>query len=402
MNPLIMSIIEDTYIDKEEQLEIEHLNEFKEEILEILENLEEKLITLENNDIDELLIKEIYRAFHSIKGIAGFASQTLIETIAHQTESILSKLQNGLIEFDLMVIEILINSVQLIKQLAKDFSLIKDKNFNEIAKLHLNNLKNFKIKEHRKIELLDDLVLENEDYVKVPLRKIEDLCFRVDSIRQLSEKLDSTNYEDFKKDINYILGKIDDYTARYKAQKIEVLYKKIDKVAKYNMKTIGIDCNIIYFGGHHVVDKKILNRMFVPIVQIVRNALTHGLIKLKENRQIIINTNFFENILTITVENNGEPISKEKIEKKIKEKSIEYRDPNILNAIFLSGFSTKKNEDIISGRGIGLDIVKSEIEKLNGYISVSSDKNKGTLFKIAIPIKNSNVSKAIKQEVTDE
>ena len=169
MNPLVMSIIEDKYIDEEEKLEIEHLSEFKEESLEILEQLEEKLVTLEHAELNDEIVKEVYRSFYSIKGIAGFASQTLIETIAHNTETILSKLQNGLIEFDLVVVEILINSVQLIKQLCKDFSLVKDKKFNEIVKIHLNNLKNFKIKEHKRLEILDDLVLENEEYIKVPL-----------------------------------------------------------------------------------------------------------------------------------------------------------------------------------------------------------------------------------------
>ncbi len=79
MNPLVMSIIEDKYIDEEEKLEIEHLSEFKEESLEILEQLEEKLVTLEHAELNDEIVKEVYRSFHSIKGIAGFASQTLID-----------------------------------------------------------------------------------------------------------------------------------------------------------------------------------------------------------------------------------------------------------------------------------------------------------------------------------
>ena len=90
---------------------------------------------------------------------------------------------------------------------------------------------------------------------------------------------------------------------------------------------------------------------------------------------------------------NGEEINKEKIKRKIIEKNIDFQDENILNAIFLSGFSTKKDEDIISGRGIGLDIVKSEIEKMQGTISVHSEVGKGTLFRIAIPTKNNNILK---------
>ena len=402
MNPLVMSIIEDKYIDEEEKLEIEHLSEFKEESLEILEQLEEKLVTLEHAELNDEIVKEVYRSFHSIKGIAGFASQTLIETIAHNTETILSKLQNGLIEFDLVVVEILINSVQLIKQLCKDFSLVKDKKFNEIVKIHLNNLKNFKIKEHKRLEILDDLVLENEEYIKVPLRKIEDLYFRIETIRRLSDKLDEYNYVQYKEELNIVLEKIENYISRYKAQEIETLFQKLHKVARYNMKTTGINCEIICKGGEIVIDKKILNRLFVPMVQIVRNALTHGFTNKIEEKKIFINAIFENTELIINVENNGEEINKEKIKRKIIEKNIDFQDENILNAIFLSGFSTKKDEDIISGRGIGLDIVKSEIEKMQGTISVHSEVGKGTLFRIAIPTKNNNILKDMTWEVMNE
>ena len=274
--------------------------------------------------------------------------------------------------------------------------------FNEIVKIHLNNLKNFKIKEHKRLEILDDLVLENEEYIKVPLRKIEDLYFRIETIRRLSDKLDEYNYVQYKEELNIVLEKIENYISRYKAQEIETLFKKLHKVARYNMKTTGINCEIICKGGEIVIDKKILNRLFVPMVQIVRNALTHGFTNKIEEKKIFINAIFENTELIINVENNGEEINKEKIKRKIIEKNIDFQDENILNAIFLSGFSTKKDEDIISGRGIGLDIVKSEIEKMQGTISVHSEVGKGTLFRIAIPTKNNNILKDMTWEVMNE
>ena len=202
-----------------------------------------------------------------------------------------------------------------------------------------------------------------------------------------------SNYVQYKEELNIVLEKIENYISRYKAQEIETLFKKLHKVARYNMKTTGINCEIICKGGEIVIDKKILNRLFVPMVQIVRNALTHGFTNKIEEKKIFINAIFENTELIINVENNGEEINKEKIKRKIIEKNIDFQDENILNAIFLSGFSTKKDEDIISGRGIGLDIVKSEIEKMQGTISVHSEVGKGTLFRIAIPTKNNNILK---------
>ncbi len=246
------------------------------------------------------------------------------------------------------------------------------------------------------------MVLENEEYIKVPLRKIEDLYFRIETIRRLSDKLDEYNYVQYKEELNIVLEKIENYISRYKAQEIETLFKKLHKVARYNMKTTGINCEIICKGGEIVIDKKILNRLFVPMVQIVRNALTHGFTNKIEEKKIFINAIFENTELIINVENNGEEINKEKIKRKIIEKNIDFQDENILNAIFLSGFSTKKDEDIISGRGIGLDIVKSEIEKMQGTISVHSEVGKGTLFRIAIPTKNNNILKDMTWEVMNE
>lgn len=387
MDSLIMDIIEKDHIDEEENLEIEHLQEFKEEALEILETLEENIISLDKNNINSEITKEIFRAFHSIKGIAGFASQSLVEIIAHQTENILTKIQNGIIEYDTVVLEILINSVELMKQICKDFALVKDKKLNEIVKIHLSNIKNLKVKEHKKLEILNGCIFENEDYVKIPTQKIEDLFSLLKTMKNLNKNLNITNVEQYKKELNTELEKIENYLSRFKNQELEYLYKKLDKVAKYTLKTVGIDCEFLCEGGEILVEKKLMNKLFIPLSQIIRNAITHGLFYKKGEKHIKVKSYKKNNKLTVLVENNGIEINKIKITNKLKEKNIIFFDENILNAVFLSGFSTKNQEDIISGRGVGLDIVKKEIEKMKGSISVFSESGKGTIFKIELPLK---------------
>lgn len=397
MNPLIMDIIENNYIDDEEKLEIEHLQEFKDEALDILENLEEQLISMESEELDSEKIRDIFRAFHSIKGIAGFASQSLIETIAHQTESVLTKLQNGIIVYDIVILEILINSVELIKQICKDFTLVRDKKFNEITKIHLLNIKNIQKNSYKKIEILDNYIFENEDYIKIPVKKMDEFCESLEKIKEYNRDIDSSNVENIKKKMHFELEKIENYVAKFKEQELSMLYKKLEKIAKYTLKTVGIEAKMNFEGENILVEKNMINKLFIPFSQVIRNAITHGLLYKEGEKIIKISAYFVGEKLNFFIENNGQEIKIEKIKDEISSKYPHFKDENLLNAIFLPNFTTKNQVDLLSGRGIGLDIVKDEIEKMNGKIFVFSEQGRGTTFKIEIPVKKYAV-----QEVQNE
>lgn len=390
MNTLVMNIIDSDDSDAEEKIEIEHLEEFREETLEILEKLEDILISFEDKNISQDKLKEIFRGFHSIKGIAGFASQTLIETISHQTETVLAKLQNGIIDYDLTILEVLINSIELIKQICKDFKMIKDKKFNEIVKLHLSNIKNINKSNYKKIEVLNDFVFENEEYVKIPIDKMEDFFIFINDFKKVINDIDKENIYDSKEKLNKEIQKIENYVRRFKEEEIEFLYRKLKKIALYTLRTARIEAKLIFQGGDIKVEKTLLNKLFIPFSQIIRNAITHGLLYKDGEKIITIKAVKKDDILYFYFENNGEAIDKKVIEKKLMEKNIDFQGEEIVNAIFLPNFSTKAEEDLISGRGIGLDLVKNEINKLKGRISVFSEKEKGTVFSIEIPSKRKN------------
>lgn len=390
MNTLIMNIIDNDDSDVEEKIEIEHLEEFREETLEILEKLEDILISFEEENFSQDKLKEIFRGFHSIKGIAGFASQTLIETISHQTESVLTKLQNGILDYDMTILEILINSIELVKQICKDFKLIRDKKFNEIVKLHLSNIKNINKSNYKKIEILNDFVFENGEYIKIPVEKMEDFFVFINSFKEVINKIDNKNIDDSKEKLNHEIQKIENYVRRFKEEEIEFLYRKLKKIALYTLRTARIEAKLIFQGGDIKVEKTLLNKLFIPFSQIIRNAITHGLLYKEGEKIITIKAIKKEDTLYFYFENNGEAIDKKVIEKKLMEKKIDFQDEEIVNAIFLPNFSTKAEEDLISGRGVGLDLVKNEINKLKGKISVFSEKEMGTVFSIEIPSKRKN------------
>ncbi|MBN1468217.1 MAG: Hpt domain-containing protein [Fusobacteriaceae bacterium] len=386
MDKTISDIINGKYNNnKGEELDLENLNEFKEEVLEILDHLEEKLLGLEKKNFDNETLKYLYRSFHSIKGIAGFASQSIIENIAHESETVLSKLENNILKIDIIIFEVLINSVEIIKELCKDLTLEKDGEFKKLIQTHFTNLRNLGVKKYDKIDSLDDLLLANEEFIKVPLKKLDDLACRIEAIRELSQNYKKENSNNYINELEKNLLIIEGYIEKYRASEIRNLYDKLEKVINYNMRVTGIEANIIYKGSTIIVDKNIQNKLLIPFSQIIRNALTHGFKESDKKNVITISTEIKDNYFYFEIKNNGKEIDIERINKKIKERGLRYEGDKVMEAIFLPGFTTLDKANKISGRGIGLDVVKSEIEKLNGKISVYSETNHETKFIIKLP-----------------
>ena len=150
-------------------------------------------------------------------------------------------------------------------------------------------------------------------------------------------------------------------------------------------------------GGETELDKSILDKLTEPLMHIVRNSIDHG-IELPEVRKkagkpeigtIVFKTQHSSNNVIISIEDDGCGIDEQKIIRKAIEKEIipadkEMLQQEIFDLIFLPGFSTAESLTEISGRGVGMDVVKRKIKELRGDISIHSEKGKGTKFIIKL------------------
>jgi two-component system chemotaxis sensor kinase CheA len=219
---------------------------------------------------------------------------------------------------------------------------------------------------------------------------MENFFIFISSFKETVNQINCDNVDYSKEKLNKEIQKIETYVNRFKEEEIEFLYKKLKKIALYTLKTVQIEAKLTFEGGEIKAEKILLNKLFIPFSQIIRNAIIHGLLYKEGERVIKIKAEKINDVLYFYFENNGEAIDKKVIKKKLLEKNIKFLDEDIVNAIFLPNFSTKSEEDLFSGRGIGLDLVKNEIDKLKGKISVFSEKEMGTVFSIEIPSKRKN------------
>jgi two-component system chemotaxis sensor kinase CheA len=185
------------------------------------------------------------------------------------------------------------------------------------------------------------------------------------------------------------------------------LVRAVRKIAKEMKKEIDIELK----GEDTELDKLIVEELADPLLHIVRNAIDHGieppqeraLLGKPEAGKILINAYQKGNHVVIEVEDDGRGIDPEVIRKKaidlnLISESEEISEDEILKLIFKPGFSTKESATEISGRGVGLDIVRNNITKLSGLIEVSSVPGKGTKFTITLPITLAIIQALVVQE----
>jgi len=178
--------------------------------------------------------------------------------------------------------------------------------------------------------------------------------------------------------------------------------RMIRDIADENNKKI----DFIVLGSDTAVDKKIIEEIKMPLIHILRNSVSHGIepprerIKAgkKETGTVRLSSWQEENSVIITVEDDGYGVNFEKVKEKALQKGlltaeeISHMDSkHLLKLLFLPGFSTEESVNEISGRGIGLDVVKTKIAGLNGEILIDSVLNKGCRVTIRLPLSMSTI-----------
>ncbi|MFQ5560878.1 MAG: chemotaxis protein CheW [Nitrospinota bacterium] len=163
-------------------------------------------------------------------------------------------------------------------------------------------------------------------------------------------------------------------------------------------------------GGETLVDKRVIDNIYSPLMHLVRNAIDHGIESLEERQRkgkketgsVRLAARHRGDSIQITVEDDGGGLNKDALLKKALDKNILREDENITDqkvfaTIFHPGFSTASVTTDVSGRGVGMDVVKKSIEQLKGGIEIKSSPDEGTTFLITLPLNTSIIEGLVVQ-----
>ncbi len=180
---------------------------------------------------------------------------------------------------------------------------------------------------------------------------------------------------------------------------ISQVFDRFPRVVRDLQKDLGKKVNLILEGEDTELDKTVVDDLMDPIMHCVRNSVDHGIESPEvrknagkaETGTVLLKAANEGNSIVIDVVDDGGGINVEKVKKKAIDKGLIHpskvlSDQEAAQLIFLPGFSTAEKITNVSGRGVGLDVVKTMIEKLNGTIQVTSEHGKGSKFSIRLPL----------------
>lgn len=192
---------------------------------------------------------------------------------------------------------------------------------------------------------------------------------------------------------------IQDSVMMIRAQPIKSLFQRMSRIVREASAAVGKQVRLHTEGETTEIDKTVIERLADPLTHMIRNAVDHGL-ELPHDREAVGKPSNGRVSLTaahkagrviIEVSDDGAGINREKVHQIALEKGLisadaQLTDTDIDNLLFLPGFSTATEVSNLSGRGVGMDVVRTEIQALGGRVAITSTPGSGTCFSISLPL----------------
>jgi len=269
------------------------------------------------------------------------------------------------------------------------------------------------VKSDLSVEIPDQIKEDNRQTIKqniisVNINKLDKLINIVGEI-VISESmvtkspdiagLDLQNFSKAARHLRKLTDELQDLVLSVRMIPIEMSFSKMHRIVRDMSKKLNKEVTLEIIGESTEVDKNVIDYLSDPLMHLIRNSMDHG-IESKEERinnnknpvgKITLEAKNTGGDVIITISDDGRGLDKQKILDKARENGLltkgeNLTDKEIFGFILLPGFSTNEKVTEFSGRGVGMDVVKKNIDNVKGSISVDSEQGKGTITTIKIPL----------------
>lgn len=362
------------------------------------ENIDSELI-VQQLEIMKQLLELNYKKDSGVSEIKNLSAQTAQGSKANTTTEIKTLHVNAQ-KLDLLVNqlgELIITKIKTEKNLEKIDSI---KLVNESCQKDLLKTSNYLRYYNRKYLQNGGSEQYTSAFVKQVFALLSDITQNVSrTIYDLNSLYRASKEDDMK--MRLIIDEMESMVKNIRVLPISTVFNSFSRMVRDIATEKGKDVDFEIEGKDTCADKKIIEEIKTPLIHILRNAIDHG-IETKEERiangkspvgKIILSAKQDDNTVVIDVVDDGQGFNLEKIKDRavsrgfLTQEDIDsMTDEAIMNIIFWPGFTTGDSITSISGRGIGLDVVKTKISQLNGKVKVISEFGKGSCVHIEIPV----------------
>lgn len=249
----------------------------------------------------------------------------------------------------------------------------------------------------------------NEDYMKVSNGKIDQLVDLIGELiinQSLIEQYLTTTYPQDNKLTGNMSGflritrELQGLSMSLRMVSLKSTFQKITRIARDTIQELHKEVEFVTLGDSTEIDRVVTEKLLDPLVHLIKNAISHGVeddpqerVQKGKNKKAKVELNAYNKRgkIFIEVKDDGCGINTDIVYKKALEKGLidpnkNYSEEEIKEFILLPGFSTAKVVDNISGRGVGMDVVKTQILKLGGKIDIQSTLGNGSIFTLEVPV----------------
>ena len=416
---------------------------------EHIQTAEAAMLEIETSNNPEA-INKVFRAFHTVKGLAGFLNLKEINSLAHSAENLLVLARDGKIKLDAERADIVFESMDTLKKMVASVKTAADTNCLPEKFAGLDSLverlgviaaggstKN-KVEPEKKLSPKEDKLIEtilsvqDSEDKRTVIRRAEDQAKIVetksaeeDSIRVSIGRLDRlVNLaselvisqlmvsEQVKTELppehplarkaaeqSKIIRDLQDLSMSMRMVPVRPVFQKLARLIRDLSRKAGKTIDLVTTGEDTELDRTLVDKISDPLVHMVRNAVDHGIENAstrqasgkKPTGKIELRAYHKAGSIIIEIVDDGKGLDRDKILQKavsqgLVQENNKLSDDEIYKLIFHPGLSTAEKITDVSGRGVGMDVVRKNIDSISGRVDITTTKGQGTVFTISLPL----------------
>jgi two-component system chemotaxis sensor kinase CheA len=384
------------------------LQEFIAETRETLEALSGEIVAWETDPSDRARLDAIFRFVHTVKGSCGFLDLPRLARLSHAAEDVLAAVRAGERHPDAPLVTAVLAVVDRIGEIVEAIdsgSALDDSGEDlliaaldagaEAAAPAAQQAPSGQRIAQRSVrlstELLDRMMSGMSDMVLA----------RNELARRMRDESANPAIEAALDRLSLTVAEMRDTVTRTRMQKVDALFSALPRMVRDTAAEVGKQVNLVIEGADVELDREMIEMMRDPLVHIIRNSIDHGIESAAERRaagkreagRLIVSARQSGNQIIIEIADDGRGIDTDKLVRKMTS-SGESRGRDLtalserakLDLIFEPGLSTKDEVTTISGRGVGMDVVRANIEQIGGRIDLANSQGRGLRIMIHVPL----------------
>jgi two-component system, chemotaxis family, sensor kinase CheA len=389
------------------------IKEFVAESRESLDRLEQDLVQLEADPWSRDTLDSIFRTIHTIKGATGFMGLPKLGALTHAGENLLGRLREGTIVMNASIASALLTLSDCIRRMLAHFEQTGQEEGRDCSGL---------IEKLTRLQVADEAteaasrgrtadgdrswaagatVRVSVEHLDALMNLIGELAVARDEIAQLAAAQNAPALPGTFQRLSTITTQLQEGIMRIRMQPIDYVFSKLPRVARDTAQVCRKRVTLEIHGGNTELDRTLLEAIQDPLTHVIRNCIDHG-IEAPEERlaagkpahgRLSLRALPEGGQVTIELSDDGRGIDVAAVRRKAVERGAITADragtlteQEATNLIFLPGLSTARAVTSVSGRGVGMDVVKTNIEQIGGKVTIQSQLGTGTIVRMRIPL----------------